>query len=77
MEDKFIQIFREFFNNPGLDLTRETTAANVKGWDSFAHISLVLTLEDAYNIKLSSKDLTGLKDVGQMYDKIIEKSQGV
>ena len=42
------------------------TAADVDGWDSITHISLVISIEDHFKIRLSTAEVAGLKNVGEM-----------
>lgn len=55
-----------------VDLKDETTANDVEGWDSLAHISLLAAVEDEFGFKFKMKEVVGLKNVGEMVD-IIEK----
>lgn len=68
-------IFRDVFDNPNLRLSRESNPSNVKGWDSFAHINLFLTIERRFGIKFSLEELTGLKNAGEMIDLVEQKVQ--
>ena len=55
-------------------LADETTAADVPGWDSLNHITLIGTVEDEFDVKFPMKDVVGMKNVGELVDKIIELS---
>src|SRR5690349_7176797 len=44
-------IFRDVFNDPALAVNDRTTAADVEGWDSLAHINLVIAIERALSIR--------------------------
>jgi len=66
-------VFADILDAPGLRLTRTTTAADVEGWDSLAHINLVVAVEKRYKIKFALGELQDLKNVGDMVDLIVRK----
>ncbi len=39
------RIFRDKLDNENINLTPETTAKDVKGWDSLTHIQLIVATE--------------------------------
>ena len=66
-------VFRDVFDRE-VALADETTAADVPGWDSLNHITLIGTVEDEFDVKFPMKDVVGMKNVGELVDKIIELS---
>jgi acyl carrier protein len=70
--DKLAGIMRDVFIAPDLEVTRETTAADVPGWDSLAHVRLILTIEKCFAIKFAPLEARLLKDVGEL-SHLIEK----
>lgn len=58
-----------------VDLKEETTAADVEGWDSLAHISLLSAVEDEFGFRFKMKEVVGLKNVGEMVDIIISEGK--
>jgi acyl carrier protein len=63
-------IFRNIFEDEDLVVRRETTAADVPGWDSLQHVSLILRVESRFGIRLSSSEVADLKSVGDLIDII-------
>src|SRR5882757_11318929 len=61
-------IFREALDSPDLVLTDELTAPKVKGWDSLNHVTLVMTLEEQFAVKFTTREVMGWRNVGQMLD---------
>jgi acyl carrier protein len=61
-------IFREVLDNPALVLTDELTAPKVEGWDSLNHVTLVMTLEEQFGVKFTTREVMGWRNVGQMLD---------
>lgn len=71
---KLLPIFYDVFDDPTIVLQRETTAADVEGWDSLAQINLIVAIEQAFKISFSFNDLKGLNTVGDMLDLIAGKA---
>jgi acyl carrier protein len=61
-------IFREVLDSPDLVLTDELTASKVAGWDSLNHVTLVMTLEEQFRVKFTTREVMGWRNVGQMLD---------
>lgn len=64
--EKITPIFRSIFDQPALQISEETNAANVSGWDSYAHINLIVALENEFDIKFSTRELGEMKCVGDL-----------
>jgi acyl carrier protein len=60
------QVFREVFSDPELLVRPETTASDVAGWDSFAHINLVIALEEQFGITFTTAEIAGMRCVGDL-----------
>lgn len=75
MENKIIERLNEVFDDIfGVDsVTKETTAADVPGWDSLMHITLVSEVEDVFGVKFTMKQILEMQNVGEMIDLIVEK----
>jgi acyl carrier protein len=68
-------IFRDVLDLPSLQLRAESNASNVEGWDSLAHINLVMAVENHYKVKFALGELQALKNVGEMAELIDRKLQ--
>jgi acyl carrier protein len=66
-------IFRDVLDLPSLQLRAESNASNVKGWDSLAHINLVMAVENHYKVRFALGELQTLKNVGEMAELIGRK----
>lgn len=69
--EKLSEVFTDVFDEE-VALTDATTAADVEGWDSLTHITLLSAVEDEFDIKFDMKAVQGLKNVGAMVDIIGE-----
>jgi len=59
-------VFREVFDDDELVLTPAMTADDVDGWDSLAHIRLILSVQKAFGVKFSPVEMNRLKNVGDL-----------
>ncbi len=69
---KITEIARDVFDNDEVELTEQTTAADVEEWDSLSHLSLVSDIEDEFGITFTLAEITGSKNVGELVDAIIK-----
>jgi len=69
---KLTAIFREVFDEDELNVTPQTTADDVDGWDSLSHIRLVLAISKAFGVKFSASEIGNLNNVGE-FASLIEK----
>jgi acyl carrier protein len=67
------QIFRSVFDRDDLVITRESNAKSVEGWDSLAHINLVMALERKYKVKFGLGELSDLENVGDLLNLLDKK----
>lgn len=54
----------------GLELQPATTARDVEGWDSLAHVTIIVALEKAFHIRFSIGEMATLKNVGELVGHI-------
>ena len=67
------EIFREELELNDLELTDETTAEDVEGWDSLSHVQLVAAMEEAFGIEFKSREILSWDNVGDLVDCIQKK----
>jgi acyl carrier protein len=60
------EIFRDVFDDDAITLTPETTASDIEGWDSVAHVNLIVSIESRLKIKFKTSELGNLHNVGQL-----------
>ena len=75
LRTRVTETFRDVFNSPTLELRDEMTAQEVKGWDSISHIDLVLALERKFKIKLTTGEVSKLKNVGDLVTLVRKKAK--
>ena len=65
--------FRRAFFTDDLQLTAATTSADIDGWDSLAHVRLLLEVERTFGIRFQGSEGTRLKDAGVLSELIAAK----
>lgn len=71
--ERLTDVFRTIFNMPDLTLYREMSATDVAGWDSFNHINLVITIEEEFELRFTTEEVTSLQNVGDLFDLLDRK----
>lgn len=60
----------EVLNDGSLVLSEGTTASEVPGWDSLTHVQIVVGVESAFGIRMSSTEVAQLENVGSLIDVV-------
>lgn len=69
------KVFRKVFDDKGLTVTRSTTAKDIEDWDSLEHITLIGAIEREFKVKFTMKEVSSMKNVGEMADLIAARSK--
>ena len=64
--ERLTEIFRDIFDDETLTATPDLNAEQVAGWDSFANVRLVLTIERTFSMEFAAAEITSLKNVGEL-----------
>jgi acyl carrier protein len=72
--ERIAPIFRDVFDDDALTIGPETTAADVEGWDSLAHIRLIVSVERSFGIKFTAAEVGALENVGDFVALIGSKA---
>lgn len=67
------EVFQDVFDDVEIVVCDTTTAEDIEDWDSLEHINLMVAVEKRFNMKFTMPEVTGLKNVGQMVDLILER----
>ena len=73
IESELLRILRQVFGRPDLLVSRETTANDVDGWDSFRMVEILMAVEEHFGVRLRSREIDRLKKVGDFADLLIER----
>jgi acyl carrier protein len=66
------EVFRRVFDDDDLSVTPATTAADIDGWDSMAHINLIIAAEKKFGVSFSASEIAALGRRGQNVGSMIE-----
>ena len=72
INERLTAIFRNVFNAPALVIGDTMTASDVAGWDSLAHVDLIVAVEKAFRARFTTKEVKALANVGD-FIRLIEK----
>jgi acyl carrier protein len=73
--DQLEPIFCDVLDLPKVELNAGTTAGDVPGWDSVAHIRILIAVEQNLGIEFTSEEINSLQNVGEMVS-IIKAKRG-
>jgi acyl carrier protein len=75
MSNKVEAVFSDVLGIPLESITEETSPENTPEWDSAQAVNLVLALEDAFQIRLSTKEIVSMRDIALV--KKVLRTKGV
>jgi acyl carrier protein len=64
-------VFRDVFDDEKITIGPETTANDIDGWDSQAHVTLVVATEMKFGIRFRTAEFEKLRNVGD-FVRLIE-----
>lgn len=66
-------IFTDVIDEGDVNLTMDTTADDVEGWDSLNHIQIIAAVEKKFGFRFSLNEIQLFKNVGDLVRGIEEK----
>ena len=73
--ERLNEVFRDVFDNEDITVTDSTTADDIEEWDSLEHISLIAAVEKAFKMRFTMKEVSGMKNVGEMINILCERAK--
>ena len=70
--ERLNEVFRDVFDDRKITVDENTTADDIEDWDSLEHINLVEAVEQEFRMRFKMKEVSGMKNVGEMA-RIIEE----
>ena len=67
-------IFQDVFDDEEITVHENTVADDIEDWDSLEHINLVVAIEEEFGVKFKMSEVTGMKNVGEMVEIILERA---
>jgi acyl carrier protein len=78
MTDRFMlrlaSLMRDVLGSPGLQITTESNAETIEGYDSLAHINIISAIEQEFGLSFQLTDILEIENVGDML-ALIERKQ--
>ena len=72
---KLTEVFRDVFDDEEIVLSDSTTADDIEAWDSLEHISLIAAVEKAFKMRFTMREVSGMKNVGEMIDILMQRAK--
>jgi acyl carrier protein len=72
--ERLTELFRELFGRDDIVLRPEMTANDVKGWDSFTHLNLIVGVEMRFGIRINTIEIENLHNVGDLVAVILARA---
>ena len=73
--ERLNEVFRDVFDNEDITVTDTTIADDIEEWDSLEHISLIAAVEKAFKMRFTMKEVSGMKNVGEMINILCERAK--
>ena len=74
INERLNNVFQSVFDDDDITVDRDTTADDIEDWDSLEHIRLIAAVEREFGIKFTMKEVSAMKNVGEMIDIISERA---
>ncbi len=66
VHEQLEEVFRAVFNDDSIRLEDGTTAKDIPGWDSVAHINLMLSIEQSFNVQFRGDQFSKFENIGEL-----------
>ncbi len=73
--ERLSSVFRDVFDDDSITVNENTTSADIEDWDSLEHINLIGAVEEEFGIRFKMKEVSTMKNVGEMMNIIAERSK--
>ncbi len=70
IDQRVRRVFREVFENDGMQVTDSLSVENTPEWDSLAQIKLIVGLEEEFGIKFTTDEVMEANSVGALKQAI-------
>jgi acyl carrier protein len=67
-------IVRHVLSRSDIMLSERTTSRDVLGWDSLAHLQIILSVESEFGLRISAKEVARLENAGSLVDIVLARA---
>ena len=71
--DKLTPIFNDIFDDENLKIDASTRVKDIEQWDSMAHLRLIITIENDFEISFTTEEMSNITSVGCLESLMINK----
>ena len=75
IQKRLNSIFCDIFDDESIKISDSTSAADIEDWDSLEHINLIAAVEEEFGMKFKMKEVSGMKNVGEMASIIMKRAK--
>lgn len=75
--DRLDEVFQDVFDDEDIRVDYDTTSDDIEDWDSMEHITLINAVEREFRMKFKVKEVSSMKNVGEMVKIIAVRSKTV
>jgi len=68
--ERINRIVVDILGSPDIAMSEETTARDVGGWDSLSHVQILLSVENAFGIRLNATEIAQMENAGSLIDLV-------
>jgi len=61
---RITDVVRDQLDDDDITLTQTTEANKIDGWDSLAHVRIMIAVEEEFGVRFQTSEITSLKNVG-------------
>ena len=73
MLERLKEIFKDVLK---VDVDENSTPDNTDGWDSLAHIGLIVSIESEFDVKFTMSEIAQMTSFNKIYELLGEKANG-
>ncbi len=73
--ERLNEVFRDVFDDSSITVDDNTTSKDIEDWDSLEHIKLVGAVEQEFKMRFKMKEVSSMKNVGEMADIVAERAK--
>jgi acyl carrier protein len=68
--ERIQNVVREQLDDDDIVLSLSTVANAVEGWDSLAHVRIIIAVEEEFGVQFHTSDIISLHNVGDLVDLV-------
>ncbi|MEQ9007499.1 MAG: thioesterase domain-containing protein, partial [Ekhidna sp.] len=74
--EQLTEIFQDVFDDDELTIEDSTSAEDIEAWNSLNHLSLIMEVQEQFEIEFTSGQIFNLHNVGQLVELILQLLNG-